>query len=89
VSDPWKREIKGLHSIMQAYFDHEVNFEDTRDKVVAIFKADKAFEAEDQDEFTDAVMMLEGSEDIEEFDEWLDSIYNWADAERVWISPVS
>jgi len=83
----WKRQIKGVSPLLKAHDVGELPFEGMRDQVVAILQEDPAFEADDQTEFTDTVYMLSGADDIGEFDEWMDTLYDWADGELVWISP--
>lgn len=74
----WKRTIKIKHLL-----DPDKPFEQVRDAVVAVLKADRAW-LQDED-YTAVVDEMAETDTVHYFDACLDVLYDWADAERVWI----
>lgn len=60
-------------------------FEEQRAAVVARIKASR-FYAQDSWGLEDIVVELATADSVEEFDEWWDEFYDWADEHRVWVS---
>jgi hypothetical protein len=82
----------------QPVWDHKINlsgvfhnpdmtFDERRDAVVRILRASTWIKHLDEfDNAVDAVDGLAHAEDAEEFDGWFDELYDYADADRVWIT---
>jgi hypothetical protein len=85
----WRHEIKGWGSIIES----DAPFEAKRSVLVALLRGSAWFEADKdedaQEELEWAIDDLECSESAEDADnDALHRIYNLADEQRVWLSPV-
>lgn len=73
-----KVDIKGpLYAAQRG----EITFEDSRDQIVSILKSraiTKNFAY---------INDLEQAQDADEFDEFLDALYDFADSRRIWLGP--
>jgi len=76
---PWKRTIA-----IKQHLDRDKPLAEARDPIVAILKRDPAYQSDP--EFVWAVDAMAEATDVDDFDEGLASLYDWADFERVWIS---
>jgi hypothetical protein len=74
----WQRFI----NIIQ-FFDQDKPFEQVRDQVVAVLKADEAYSSEDYT-FIELVDELAETNESDYFDAVMYYLYNWADDHRVW-----
>lgn len=84
----WKRVITGVaEALDELDLAHESNVIEVRDKLVAVFHADPAYDPAGIDDFNDAVRELEEAETVADLDWAFNAIYNWADDECVWIQP--
>lgn len=83
----WKRVITGVAEALDELDDHESNFIEVRDKVVAVFKADRAYVYDGIDDFNEAIRELEVADTRADFDWALNEMYDWADDEGIWIEP--
>lgn len=71
---------------IKQFIDPDQPFDQVRDKIVAVLdRFAKRPGYNDDDELVDIIENLRIAEDIEELDEWLEQLYDWADGMRVWI----
>lgn len=89
----WVRRITGIAPLMERMLDDATGFTKHRDDIVALFKADEAYNegaeyGSGDQKFVEAVDELACAESESEFDGALQEIYDWADAHRVWIDPI-
>jgi hypothetical protein len=83
----WKATIEGVAPLLSDFHDGDIDFESARNGIVEVLRRQPFFK--DGDEFFDIVECdLANAEDISEFDDYMDSLYDWADDNRVWIDPL-
>lgn len=68
------------------FHDDEKTFIERRDEIVRRIKAQSWYTTSDDMDLLDPVAGLEDSEDEEEFNDYWDELYNWADDARVWLN---
>lgn len=74
-------------NLAAVFHNQALTFEQRRDAVVRILRGSRWLSG--RDEFDPAVEAVDGlawAEDAEEFDGWFDELYDYADADRVWIT---
>ena len=82
----WKHIVKGVAPLLHDFQDGDIDFESARNGIVEVLRRQPFFT--DEGEVFDIVECdLANAEDISEFDDYMDSLYDWADDNRVWISP--
>jgi hypothetical protein len=74
----WRKEVR----LKDVFHDDEMAFEEKRDVIVRRLK--KAFLGNEEAE--EVISDLSYADDVEEFDDIWDVLYDIADRERVWIS---
>jgi hypothetical protein len=86
----WKRRIVGFAEILDEFEGNSgtTDLETTKDRLIELFKADPAYESDQQ--FTELVEEFEiftADEGESYFNRLIEALYDWADAARVWIEP--
>lgn len=74
----WLKQV----DLKDVFHDDEMPFEEKRDIIVRRLK--KAFLG--HEEANEILLDLATADDVDEFDEYWDALYDIADRERVWIS---
>jgi hypothetical protein len=80
----WDRKL----DLSAVFHNTDMTFEERRDAIVRTIKANPWYKNRDTagfDEFGDNIEYLAGAEDVAEFDEYWDFVYDQADGDRVWI----
>ena len=95
----WNRVIKGYGAISEAYKADEIDAQEAGRRLAALLreKIGDVIELSLGDETVDGlsnnlnidtiVLDFEQIEDVEDFDNVLDHLYDWADDNLVWIDP--
>lgn len=76
-----KKHIPG--DVPDEWFYNDENFKSVRDAIVAELKG--TIDHPRDARLCVVVEGLERASDTDEFNEWLDELYDWADARRVWM----
>lgn len=79
----WRRTIW----IKQYLHRDDLSFEQRRDKITAVLKDDRAYLIGQDPDYQDIVDELAEAPTEYDFNLVLDALYDWADAEVVWIGP--
>mgnify|MGYP001588450541 CR=1 FL=1 len=92
----WKMKID-VSDLWSKYSDEELEdiekFEEVRNGIVEILRGknkdiEKIWEEEVAYEFESIVDDLENSDNLNEFNDYWNTLYDWADSYRVWINTV-
>lgn len=70
------------------FHNEDLTFEEKRDEIVQRIQNSGWLEATDSDTFAELVEELGDTDDVEEFDQVWDLIYDQANLDRVWIETV-
>lgn len=76
----WRRTLN-----IKQFLDPDKPLERVRDPMVSMLRLDGAYDA--NEDYAIAVDTLAEAETVEDFDEALASLYDWADHHRVWMGP--
>lgn len=70
------------------FHDENMSFEQRRDEIVRRIRASRFWD-EDDGELVTTVSDLSAAWDVDEFDQFWDKFYDWADWNRVWVETFS
>lgn len=76
----WRRTLN-----IKQFLDPAKPLPRVRDPMVAMLRLDGAYDA--NEDFAIVVDTLAEAETVQDFDETLASLYDWADVHRVWMGP--
>jgi len=82
----WKHVVEGVAPLLHDFQDGDIDFESARNGIVEIMRGQPFFN-DDEDFWNIVECDLANAQDISEFDDYMDSLYDWADENLVWISP--
>jgi len=72
-----------LKEILKQY--GEKSFEDVRDESTKLLEYFKNSHFNSDDKLEEIIENLQSAEDVNEFDDALEELYDWADERRVWL----
>ena len=76
----WRKTVD-INQFIRQYYDGLITWESCRNLIVDTLKKDKGF----SEDCECAIEDMEQAETIEEFDEVLKDIYDYADVQRIWL----
>jgi hypothetical protein len=87
----WDGQIEGVRDILGAWDGSNDGFVEVRDAAVVLLKGagerlDLVLERNERlNDWEDALEWLADAENAEQFDDWLDEIFDIADDVRIWV----
>ena len=85
----WLLTIDGWADAIHLYDEDEDNFEESRDAIVKVLETSRWHKESGEDsELWQAIDELRDTQNADESEPVLDSIYDLADADRVWLNPI-